>query len=161
MRLLNQQTAGAWVTGRLEVFIQGAWGQVCGAFTRADADVACRQLGLGTGTADGIAAPPDYDMLEDVPVSPDVALIAPSCSGREQRLLDCPLAQKVEPGDVMCKTSAHMGPVIGCVSNVAAGTEGAFRMTNMSAGGVPGSESGVLEVFHAGAWGTICTLPQV
>ena len=37
-----------------------------------------------------------------------------------------------------------------------AGTEGAFRMTAARPGGSPGSESGIVEVFHAGAWGTLC-----
>ena len=37
-----------------------------------------------------------------------------------------------------------------------AGTEGAFRMTDTSPGATPDSESGILEVFHAGAWGTLC-----
>lgn len=37
-----------------------------------------------------------------------------------------------------------------------AGSEGAFRITDTSPGATPDSESGVLEVFHAGAWGTLC-----
>ena len=36
------------------------------------------------------------------------------------------------------------------------GTEGAVRLTNITTEGTPGSASGVLEIFHAGAWGTIC-----
>ena len=37
-----------------------------------------------------------------------------------------------------------------------AGTEGAFRLTDSRPGATPDSESGTLEVFHAGAWGTLC-----
>lgn len=37
-----------------------------------------------------------------------------------------------------------------------AGTEGAFRLGNKTAGATAGAESGFLEVFHAGAWGTVC-----
>ena len=29
-------------------------------------------------------------------------------------------------------------------------------MTDTSPGATPNSESGILEVFHAGAWGTLC-----
>ena len=41
-------------------------------------------------------------------------------------------------------------------NNIDAGTEGAFRMTDTRPGATPASESGILEVFHAGAWGTLC-----
>ena len=37
-----------------------------------------------------------------------------------------------------------------------AGTEGTFRLTDSRPGATPDSESGTLEVFHAGAWGTLC-----
>lgn len=37
-----------------------------------------------------------------------------------------------------------------------AGAEGSFRMTDTAPGPTPDSQSGILEVFHAGAWGTIC-----
>ena len=38
-----------------------------------------------------------------------------------------------------------------------AGAEGSFRLTDTRPGATPDSESGTLEVFHAGAWGTICS----
>ena len=34
--------------------------------------------------------------------------------------------------------------------------EGAFRRTNVTDGAGTGAESSILEVFHAGAWGTVC-----
>lgn len=42
-----------WDFGRLEIFFEGSWGQVCGSqFSDADATVACRQLGYtATGAA--------------------------------------------------------------------------------------------------------------
>jgi len=39
---------GTKFEGRLEVRYQGVWGTVCDDhFTKVDADVACRELGLG------------------------------------------------------------------------------------------------------------------
>lgn len=35
------------------------------------------------------------------------------------------------------------------------GAEGQFRLSNKTAAG-PGADAGILEVFHAGAWGTLC-----
>lgn len=37
-----------------------------------------------------------------------------------------------------------------------AGEEGDFRLANLTSVG-PGADAGILEVFHAGAWGTLCT----
>lgn len=31
-----------------------------------------------------------------------------------------------------------------------------MRLTNITMGNTAGSESGILEIFHAGAWGTLC-----
>lgn len=39
---------------------------------------------------------------------------------------------------------------------LAAGIEGDFRLVNKTEGATAGAESGVLEVFHAGAWGSVC-----
>eukprot|EP00892_Ulva_mutabilis_P008497 jgi/Ulvmu1/6019/UM260_0003.1 len=51
LRLVNQTTVANWRMGRLEVFFEGSWSQVCGVqFDGADAEVACRQLGLAGGT---------------------------------------------------------------------------------------------------------------
>ena len=40
---------------------------------------------------------------------------------------------------------------------LSSGEEGAIRLTDTEAGGTPGLESGILEIFHAGAWGTTCS----
>ena len=37
------------------------------------------------------------------------------------------------------------------------GTEGEFRVTDIRPEATPDLESGILEVFHAGAWGTVCS----
>lgn len=39
---------------------------------------------------------------------------------------------------------------------MASGVEGEFRLVDRRESASPGSESGLLEVFHAGAWGTVC-----
>lgn len=36
------------------------------------------------------------------------------------------------------------------------GVEEAVRLTNTAAGVTADVESGILEIFHAGAWGTLC-----
>lgn len=43
-------------SGRLEVFVDGRWGTVCAltlGFTKAEADVACKQLQLGPSESQG------------------------------------------------------------------------------------------------------------
>ena len=42
------------------------------------------------------------------------------------------------------------------MQSLSAGTEGAFRLSGTTEGATPDSESGILEVFHAGAWGSLC-----
>ena len=45
LRLVNQLSTSSG-SGRLEIFLQGEWGTVCGnGFGTAEGDVACRQLG--------------------------------------------------------------------------------------------------------------------
>ena len=43
-----------------------------------------------------------------------------------------------------------------CTHGCTTGTEGDFRLGNKTSGASEGAESGFLEVFHAGAWGTLC-----
>lgn len=42
----------------------------------------------------------------------------------------------------------------------ATGVEGALRLTDTVAGVSADVQSGILEIFHAGAWGTICLGPS-
>lgn len=41
-------------------------------------------------------------------------------------------------------------------ASAGAGVEGDVRLAEAEAGGAPGTVSGFLEVFHAGAWGSLC-----
>ena len=102
LRLVEQSTIANWVQGRLELFLDGSWGQVCttsASFSGSDVAVACRQLGVSGGAvapnkpngsfrriAGRFTTPP----REEPDVFPEVALLGgPGCSGSEQRLLDC------------------------------------------------------------------------
>ena len=47
LRLVGETTFANWQLGRLEVFFEGSWSQVCGAQVfSSDVAVACRQLGF-------------------------------------------------------------------------------------------------------------------
>lgn len=92
MRLVEQSAVANWKIGRLELFLDGTWGQVCwDGFTAADARVACRQLGYRAGAVwptqrTGRPPQPGPEQL----VYPEVALGgSPGCNGTEQTLLEC------------------------------------------------------------------------
>lgn len=52
LRLVDRVDVNGFATGALQIFLDGAFGAVCGAvFGPADADVACRQLGFVGGTS--------------------------------------------------------------------------------------------------------------
>ena len=123
VRLVEPSMLANWQIGRLEVFFEGSWSQVCAnAFDGPDANVACRQLGFGAGTvlpADpgrfrGRVAPSNSEM-----VVPEAAITAVGCNGSESKLLDCPLENK-GPGvdlfdDQTCLTATRIGLIVGCV----------------------------------------------
>ena len=124
LRLVEQSTLSNWQTGRLEIFFEGSWSQVCATnFTGADADVACRQLGLGSGSVLP-ARPNDVDPIVSEFVFPEVALSAPGCNGSEASLLECqprrPASRTnrecLDPGD------SSRGLMIACVAEPEAGT---------------------------------------
>lgn len=107
MRLVEQSSVANWRLGRLEVLLEGSWGQLCSpGFTGLDANVACRQLDFGAGaiapqTPGGTFAQTrrgsftlPTPVIEQPLVEPEVVLTGgPGCEGSEARLLDC-----VNPG---------------------------------------------------------------
>jgi hypothetical protein len=104
LRLVNPRREDNWVSGPLQVFYDGHWGEVCnGIFGAADAAVACKQLGYSSGTV-GYRFRPETPANEigrkrannatdpRDPVynaKPSLALVG--CRGNETKLTDCPL----------------------------------------------------------------------
>ena len=99
-------------TGFAEIFLNGAWGAICGeSGGRNDAlvaDVACRQLGFPHGTpvdptANPRTGPGVYDLYsyyyidysltgeESIEPSPGTWLDEFACQGTEESILDCPI----------------------------------------------------------------------
>ena len=124
LRLVEQSTLSNWLTGRLEIFFEGSWSQVCATnFTGTDADVACRQLGFGNGSV--LPARPDArDPLVSEFVYPEVALSAPGCNGSEANLLDCQPQRPASRTNKECLglSDRTRGLVIGCVAARMEGT---------------------------------------
>ena len=91
MRLVDEVPIATWVTGRLQVFFEGSWSQVCdGLFEVADANVACRQLGFGAGTiVPQFLSDADLTTLQSTSVFPEIAITASGCTGSEERLVEC------------------------------------------------------------------------
>ena len=128
VRLVDDMMISNWVTGRLEVFLDGSWGQVCArGFGAPDAHVACRQLGYGAGTVlPRLMAGEDRDEVSTIitmQVFPDVTIIDSGCTGAESRLVDCG-PDMVDENDYDyeygrpdgCHLSAfHLGLRVGCV----------------------------------------------
>ncbi|CAG2242006.1 unnamed protein product [Mytilus edulis] len=117
------------ISRRLEIFHNGTWGTICDDyFDDIDAQVACRQLGYNTGISLG----PDVEdgtgktWLDDM-----------QCSGRENRLADCPnRGWGVED----CGHSEDVG--IECLDSL---DDGHIRLI-----------SGMIKIFYNGTWGTVC-----
>ena len=122
MRLVDGAEVANWVTGRLEVFFEGSWSQVCSAeFDSADADVACRQLGYGAGAVAGdpVNANTVFNGLANATkgVLPEAAITLSGCKGDEASLLDCP-AEKggLNPLIRGCTGETSLGLKLACVA---------------------------------------------
>ncbi|KAG7313958.1 hypothetical protein KOW79_022454 [Hemibagrus wyckioides] len=122
--------------GRVEVYHAGQWGTVCDdQWDNNDAEVVCRQLGLG-GTAKAwvgayFGAGVGHVLLDEV-----------SCTGNELSIDQCP---KTAWGEHNCDHSEDAG--VSCTPL----TDGSVRLV----GGAGGFE-GRLEVHYQGRWGTVC-----
>ncbi|XP_072526522.1 neurotrypsin [Salminus brasiliensis] len=122
--------------GRVEVYHAGQWGTVCDdQWDDNDAEVVCRQLGLG-GTARAwvrayFGSGVGRVLLDEV-----------SCTGNELAIEQCP---KSAWGEHNCDHTEDAG--VSCTPL----TDGSVRLV----GGAGGFE-GRLEVYYRGQWGTVC-----
>lgn len=116
------------MSGRLEIFFEGSWGQVCASdFNGVDANVACRQLGFGAGTvfpADPARFRGGVPPVRPDRVVPEAVVTAVGCNGSESTLLDCPLEMQGADlfDDLTCLTATGIGLIIGCVLEPVQGT---------------------------------------
>ena len=116
LRLFDEEAISNWVTGRLQVFLDGSWSQICaGEIGAPDADVACRQLGYGAGTV----VPPSLVSAERAGLRtnvrfPEVAITSSGCTGSEDRLVNCSRnATSIFSRE--CVNSDGYGVVLACV----------------------------------------------
>lgn len=137
VRLVDQVEVANWQTGRLEVFFEGSWGQICAfGFDATDADVACRQLGFGAGAVgpsrpDGMQNQSRFDAQRLV--FPEVALTSPGCNGTEEKLFDCrPDTPRPAFERAVCLSAVEPGLTLACVTQAAAGTPPAGRPSVLS-----------------------------
>ncbi|XP_021062479.1 scavenger receptor cysteine-rich domain-containing protein SCART1-like [Mus pahari] len=120
--------------GRVEVFLDGAWGRVLdSAWDLRDAAVVCRQLGCGEAQL-------AYDALAPGHKTIPVGLSLVHCLGSETHLTQCNVsasllvhAGTLRDAGVVCSGSLHV--------RLAAGKSRC---------------AGRVEVFYQGAWGTVC-----
>ncbi len=142
IRLVDMDTTGNAVAGRVEVRFDGAWHDICddnlaignSALPGGEpfAMVVCRQLGYtGRGhtvyTAGGGSPTPLMDNV--------------SCTGSEASLAQCDFAGW---GVENCVSSEAVG--VRCMPG-----EGDIRLVDG-----PSSMEGRLQIFHAGSWGDVC-----
>ncbi|KAH1170203.1 neurotrypsin [Mauremys mutica] len=122
--------------GRVEVYHTGQWGTVCDdQWDDADAEVVCRQLGLG-----GVAKAWSHAYFGEG--SGPVLLDEVRCTGNELSIEQCPKSSWREHN---CGHKEDAG--VSCTPL----TDGAIRL----AGG-KGSHEGRLEVHYSRQWGTVC-----
>uniref|UniRef100_A0A665UPM6 Neurotrypsin n=1 Tax=Echeneis naucrates TaxID=173247 RepID=A0A665UPM6_ECHNA len=122
--------------GRVEVYYRGRWGTVCdNQWDDTDADVVCRQLGLG-----GVAKA--WNLAHYGQGSGPILLDQVQCSGNELSLEEC---------------SHNSWEMHNCDHREDAGvscnpyTDGAVRLV-----GANSWSEGRVEIYHQGAWGSVC-----
>uniref|UniRef100_A0ABM5GJI9 Neurotrypsin n=2 Tax=Pogona vitticeps TaxID=103695 RepID=A0ABM5GJI9_9SAUR len=122
--------------GRVEVYYAGQWGTICDdQWDDADAEVVCRQLGLG-----GVAKAWSQAYFGEG--SGPVLLDEVRCTGNELSIEECPKSSWQEHN---CGHKEDAG--VSCTPLA----DGAIRLT-----GGKGSHEGRLEVLYSGQWGTVC-----
>ncbi|XP_036840121.1 neurotrypsin-like [Oncorhynchus mykiss] len=122
--------------GRVEVYHDGRWGTICDdQWDDIDAEVVCRQLGLG-------GVPKAWTWAHFGQGSGPIFLDRLQCTGNELSLEECPHNNWQQHNcDHMEDAGVSCNPY----------TDGVVRLV--------GSDSpweGRLEVYHSGDWGTVC-----
>ena len=130
VRLISQMPLGEWVIGQPEIFILGAWHQICGSFLSQGATVACRQAGYGAASVPAnIPFIAEFEEIEFTAgslaveqfVEPTRVRIDLNCSGTEASLLDCSPRRSILSE---CRQSGSRSePTIACVADDVSGTK--------------------------------------
>ncbi|XP_056148259.1 neurotrypsin [Lampris incognitus] len=122
--------------GRVEVYHDGRWGTICDdQWDDVDAEVVCRQLGLG-------GVPKAWKWAHFGQGSGPIFLDGVQCSGNELSLEECSHNDWEQHNcDHMEDASVSCNPY----------TDGVVRLV-----GGGGPWEGRLEVYHQGEWGTVC-----
>ena len=119
---MEQSSVANWQIGRLELFFEGSWGQVCaGSFAAADANVACRSMGFFSGTI-GPFDTNFNDLTRERLVYPEIAVTSLGCSGQEMNLLQCPGQVDIRGDDYNrysmagCSDDSEQALLVACVT---------------------------------------------
>ncbi|RXN27766.1 neurotrypsin-like protein [Labeo rohita] len=122
--------------GRVEVYHNGRWGTICDdEWDDIDAEVVCRQLGLG-------GVPKAWTWAHFGQGTGPIVLDGVHCTGNELSLEECPHAPW---GQHNCDHMEDAG--VSCNPF----TDGVLRLV-----GADSPWEGRLEVYHSGEWGTVC-----
>lgn len=142
-------------SGRVEVYHNGEWGTVCDdSFDINDARVICRQLGYNNGTT-YIQA---YSNAYYGEGTGRIALSDLRCVGNEDYIEKCRSSawfpygcSHSEDAGVDCSAYSEMTTIPWWYNEATTETQTPIRLVNG-----PTSYSGRVEVYHNGAWGTVC-----
>lgn len=127
-------------SGRVQIFFNGTWGNVCGnQWDHDDAQLVCNLLGYGEVVYFTHNLFP-FGRINDEPFH----LGGLKCRGTERSLTCCPWVHG------SCNQENHAGVVC-----QAENSDDSFPLRLVN--GFPDRYSGRVEVFFAGEWGTICS----
>ena len=119
--------------GKVEVWYHERWGSVCGDYwSKNDAMVVCRQLGLPSENAFAARANTGYDQRWPIMILEYV-----DCQGTEENILSCRHTVDLQSW--------------GCDYSTAVAVCQTIRLVNGSS-----MYDGRVEVWHKGQWGTVC-----
>lgn len=87
VRLVNRDGVQSTTEGRVEVRLDGQWGQVCSnGFSSQDASVVCRSI---NGVANGNVVSGQHGIGSD-----PISITQVQCTGTEDSILDCPYTRQ-------------------------------------------------------------------